>query len=266
MPTQSSQGFDPALEGNPEGSGDQPVNAEEYALRRIERTPEATVKRVLQQQYLRRTNRGALGANVETEMKRITQGTEKEIEGMTKTLKATDATRMSAAMRSVVHNYERERVAMGMVNKGYIVVDLGEGVAGQFEPGKDRISLDDDVALSPDPQFGLLYGKHVCQHEQHHREKQAKIFNDYKVKAGGQTFRLHPDLVEGQAVVAVNAVNNQNDKQTAEYKRHAQAYLTAAKIIGQKELDDAILSGDIRSLNEAIAKREQEEKTKLAST
>ncbi len=181
---------------------------------------------------------------------------------MAKTLKATDAARMSAAMRSVVHNYERERVVMGMVGKGYIVVDLGEGVAGQYEPGKDRISLDDDLALSPDPQFGLLYGKHVCMHEKHHREKQAKVYNRYKIVAGGQTFKLNPDLVEGQAVEAVSKINNQNNKQTDQYLRHAQTYLAAAKIIGRKELDDAIQSGDIATLQETIEKREREQKTK----
>ncbi len=246
----------PAVPGQddttPEGSDFAPDLGKDV-FRDIDRTPETTVRRVLKQSFLARQKRGAISANVETEMRAITKDTEQQIDDVTERLRG-DKSRIDGATRSVIDEYRRQRVIMGMTDKNYIVMDLrAKQAAGLYEPGRDRITLDDDVALSPDVQYDdLLYGKHVCKHEEWHRKEQAKVFNSEVLTVNGRRFRVHPDLVEGQAVVKVSKENNQDDKQTAEYLRHAQTYKEAAQLIGEEELDEAIKSGDLLSLQETV--------------
>ncbi len=242
--------------------GPEDTDAGKDTFRDIERTPEQTVQRVLKMKFLARQKRGAISADVETEMKGIVGETEKSIKDASSQIKG-DKSRIAAAQRQVIDEYRRQRVIMGMVDKNYIVMDLrSKSAAGMYEPGRDRITLDDDVALSPDVQYDdILYGKHVCKHEEWHRKEQAKVFNSEKLKAGNVTFRLHPDLIEGQAVVKVSKENNQDAKQVAEYLRHANTYRQAAQLIGEKELDEAIKSGDILGLQEKIDGKSKEKKS-----
>ncbi len=246
---QGGQPVDPfALEregGDPDAGKD--------TFRDLERTPEQTVKRVLKMEFLARQKRGAISANVETEMNAITEATEKQIDGATSMLKG-DKSRVDGAQRRVIDEYRRQRAVMGMTDKNYIVMDLrAKQAAGLYEPGRDRITLDDDVALSPDVQYeDLLYGKHVCKHEEWHQKEQAKVFNSEVFQVGGRRFRIHPDLIESQAVVKISAQNNQDDRMTPEYLRHADTYRAAAALVGETELDEAIKSGDILGLQESI--------------
>ncbi|HRH93291.1 MAG TPA: hypothetical protein PKV72_02025 [Candidatus Peribacteria bacterium] len=260
MPSSTGQGGTP-VDPFAQERGPEQDDAGQDTFRDIERTPEQTVKRVLKMKFLARQKRGAISGNVETEMKNITGDTEKAIEDASGRIRG-DKSRISAAEREVIGEYRRQRMIMRMVDKNYIVMDLrAKSAAGIYEPGKDQITFDDDVALSPDVQYpDILYGKHVCKHEEWHRKEQAKVFNSENIKAGNITFRLHPDLIEGQAVVKVSKENNQDAKQVAEYLRHANTYRQAAQLIGEKELDEAIKSGDILGLQDAIDGKSKEKK------
>lgn len=248
MPTaQQGMGADPGAE-NPEAgeSKNRPRNMAE--------TPEEEVRKVLTQQYRRQQNRGALG--VDAGIDAITEGAQKEIDDRVKEIRSMggDASKLSSAGDAALKEYERERALMKMTDKGYIVADLRrEGAAGKYETGLDRITIDSSVALSPDVQYkDIMYARHVCKHEEWHQKEQAKIFNATKIKAGGRSFPIHPDLIEGQAVVKVSKENDQDDRQTAKYLQYAESYRLAAKFVGEERLDEAIKKGDLKTLQEKI--------------
>jgi hypothetical protein len=247
-----------------ENGPDEPEGAERN--RDVADTPEEEVRQVLEQQYRRQLKRGALGAD--ESVAAIEEGTRREIAARARRLKVLggSAADLDAATEKELGEYRRERQLMKMVGKGYIVADLRpEGAAGTYQPGTGRTTIDKRVALSPDVQDeDVLYGRHVCRHEEWHRKEQAKVFNADQVTARGRTFPLHPDLVEGQAVAKSSPENPQTDQQTDDYLRHAESYRAAAGLIGAERLDAAIKSGDIRSLQDAIAAEERQAESRAA--
>jgi hypothetical protein len=102
------------------------------------------------------------------------------------------------------------------------------------------------------------YAEHVCNHEDFHQKNQAKVMNAplLRVAEGGSeiTFKVQPNLVEGQA----SAKSNQDNELTPEYRVFKGEYLRAAALVSATELDAAIRSGDIMSLQEALNAKKQE--------
>lgn len=243
---------------------DAPEGAE--VNRDVAETPEEEVRQVLEQQYRRQLKRGALG--VDESLTAIEEGTRTEISARARRIKVLggSSAKLDAAMEQELREYDRERELMKMVGKGYIVADLRpEEAAGTYQPQSGRITIDQRVALSPDVQYDdVLYGRHVCRHEEWHKKEQAKIFNAESVTARGRTFGLHPDLIEGQAVAKSNPENPQTDEQTPAYLEHAETYRQAAALIGAERLDAAIKSGDIRSLQDALTAEEAQEERRAA--
>ncbi len=244
---------------------ERPPEDPEEVFQDIDRAPDEQVRDVLQHHVSRRANRGAVGAG--DAVRGITADAERSIDERLKVLRGPERSKLDAAGQKVIADYRRERVVMGLIQNRsghpYKVVDLeDQSAAGLYKPGEHQIYIDDD-ALGVDPQYkDLMYYRHVCQHEEWHRREQAPVMNATNIRARGRSFRLFPDLVEGQAVVKVSRENNQDDRQTDQYLQHAQAYREAAQLIGEARLDATIKSGDFLSLQEAIEREEsQQERT-----
>ncbi len=245
--TPAGQQQDP-LGRSPDSIGE--ANEATDTFRDIERTPEEHVRAVLKHEFVRFKKRGAMGAD--TAIDEIAKSAEKEIEQNTGRIKGVKG-EVDAATRTIIGAYRKGNVIMGLSGKGYKIMDLTSyRASGLYKPGEDQKYIDYE-ALSPDVQYpDLLYYKHVCNHEHWHQKEQAKVFNAplLKVEDKGvkKEFKIQPNLVEGQAT----AKNNQEDgdKITPEYRQFQAEYHEAAAMVGEKELDAAIKSGDILSLME----------------
>jgi hypothetical protein len=245
---QQGQQQDP-LGRSPDSISDGEASADTF--RDIERTPEEHVRAVLKHEYVRFKKRGAMGAD--TAIDTIAKAAEKEIEGNTGRIMGAKGD-VDAATRTIIGAYRKGNVIMGLSGKGYKIMDLTQyRASGLYKPGEDQKYID-YASLSPDVQYpDLLYYKHVCNHEHWHQKEQAKVFNAPLLKAEDngvkKEFKIQPNLVEGQAT----AKNNQEDgdKVTPEYRQFQAEYREAAAMVGEKELDAAIKSGDILSLMEA---------------
>lgn len=240
--------------GGPERDGSSRDTLEDF-----DRDTEGTVRAVLGQQVARFQRRGALGADDVVD--RIADGARSVIDEHVKKLKAlpgTEASTLETAALREIDEYRRERVIAGLVGKGYKVMDLrAYQAAGLYKPDEDRVYID-FRALSPDVQYkDLLFFKHVCNHEDWHQDRQAKVLNAPLLRAAGREFILQPNLLEGQAT----AKNNKGDTEIApEYLTYMAQYEQAAAIVGEARLDDAIRTGDILSLQEAVTADEQAKK------
>lgn len=247
------------IERLPEPTERAPEDPEEV-FQDIDQSPDEQVQGVLQHFVERRTRRGAVGAG--EVVQGITADAQQVVNERLAVLRGPERSKLDAAGQRVIADYRRERVVMGLINNRsghpYKVVDLADqSAAGLYKPGEHQIYIDDD-ALGVDPQYkDLMYYRHVCQHEEWHRREQASVMNATSVRVRGRQFRLFPDLVEGQAVVKVSSTNNQDDRQTDQYLQHAATYREAAQLIGESRLDEAIKSGDILSLQEALEAEER---------
>lgn len=133
-----------------------------------------------------------------------------------------------------------------------------EGAAAWFDTNSKKISVGlDGMERTANEEY---WGR-VSEHEQVHEKDQAIEFNLDKIWYPGDTVEVNPTLVEWQAITD----SGQPDSDlTPDYREHKERGDALVAYLGSdKPLREALKTGDMEALQQAILKKELEDPNKL---